>query len=362
MAVFTNVTGSKLIVTDELGLPITFEAGEQKAGLSNYLNQYTSTYKSGEDILLRLDSDLDNADDLFGADLPSAVIEEENMAVRPAAPNSATQGVRSTPGGVRGATTTEQVVAAGFSDTANSSTRLKRIGLNTEQDTEKRQVDTRYLGVKPAKAIAVNDTESFASADFSANPRNFTMTAPNTSGGPPIESNGRKATADDAANSIYGSLLTEGNYYTAWGFGVATDDGSGDTLTFGFSIRHNGTSEVVTTTSQLAAAWDGGVQRFTFSGAFVPSTGVLGWTAAGGFAAADEISTTIYYAAAIDDATVANAVYGPSSTVFGVAGTAPEVRGTYEVNARTSTAGILTFTEEGIFELKAGGNAFVAFS
>lgn len=340
MATFRNATQAKVIVNDEFGLPVSFEPGETKGGVSNYLERYTSAYQSGEDILLVRVGSLDTTV-LDGTDLPSPVIEEENMAVRPAAPNSATQGLNTQIGGVR-----TSDIPAGFIDTTNTSTRLRRVGFNTELDLEARQIDTRYLSIKPIALLAQPDNQTFALAALDqgggSNTRAFTIT------NNPVEVNGRRATATDAAHSVYGSLLTEGQYYTAFGTVSFDDAGGGGALEsiVGFVISG--------TTVTLTDATLGG-NLTSLAGAFVASTGVLTWTRTGG-ASGDEIGMTIYFSTAVTSASEANAVFGPSGSNPG------EVRGTYEVGSGSGTPGLLTFTENGIFEVKAGGNAFVAYS
>lgn len=340
MTTYRNSTQAKIIVNDEFGLPVSFEPGETKSGLSNYLENFTSTYKTGEDILLTRIGSLDSTV-LDGSDIPSPVIEEENMAVRPASPNRATQGLNAQIGGVR----TSNLVA-GYSDLANNSTRLRRIGFNTELDTEARQIDTRYLSVKPAALLAQNGTQTFALAALdqggSTNTRAFTVTAN------PVEVNARRATATDAAHSVYGSLLTEGQYYTAFGTISFDDAGGGGALESIVGFVISGTTVTLTD-----ATLDGNLTSLV--GAFVASTGVLTWTRTGG-AATDEIGMTIYFATAVTTSAEANAVFGPSGT------NPSEVRGTYEVGSGSGNPGVLIFLENGILQIKAAGNAFTAYT
>lgn len=340
MAKFTNISGAKLVLNNEFGLPVCFEIGETKAGLSNYLERYTSTYQTGENILLQRVGALDAG--VMDGGVPVAAIEEENLAVRPSQPNSATQGVNWTQvGGVR-----TQAIPSGYVDADNSATRLRRVVFNSETDAIARQIDTRYLDVQPAIVISKADSQTFVAAALDqggGTERAFTLTDI------PAEYNGRRASAADVANEVYGSLLTEGTYYTAFGIAVLTDPASGDTCRIGFRILAN----TVTTTSQAAASWSGGVQRFTVTAAFVNTTGVLTWTRVGGDAA-DTISSVVLYNIGITTAAQSDAAWNVGDNK----------RGWYFVTTDNATnAGLLFLNEHGTLHIVNGGNpTFVAWS
>jgi hypothetical protein len=179
---YKNVTGAKLIVTNELGLMISFAAGETKSsadfsGVTNYLERFTSAYLTAPDILLQRVGNLDG-----DGIVSQPVIEEENMAVRPSLPNRGTEGVQWGPvGGDRrtGTVWTEKVVAAGYADDtgtgipglANNATRLRRVGFVPEFDKIARQIDTRYVGVKflgDLAGVTLNAGLGSASAQIAA--------------------------------------------------------------------------------------------------------------------------------------------------------------------------------------------------
>jgi hypothetical protein len=143
MASFTNVSGGLLVVGDEFGITSSFSKDETKTGLSNYFERYTSTYVTGENILLTRVGDLDAP-----GTVPVAGIEEENIAVRPSASNRSTQGVvGNAPGGIKDADPSA-VVATSFVDLANNAPRLQRVVFNTENDLARRQIDTELIGVR----------------------------------------------------------------------------------------------------------------------------------------------------------------------------------------------------------------------
>jgi len=332
MATYKNVTGALLVVTDEFNIRRTFDAGATISGLSTYLDRYTDAVVSGDDILLKR---VGNKDNTYSY-LPAPVIEEENMAVRPSAPNELTQGlVWGTPGGVRTADLT-----MGFTDpTSNTATRLRRIGFNTELDTRGRQVDTRYLDVKPAAILAVNGSKVFTGATLDQGGgavRALTLTTV------PAEYNGRRATAADVANSIYGSLVVLDEYYTAFGTLTYHDDSAAVSTTTGFVISG-------TTVTLVDNTFGGACTSLTAT--FVCATGVITFTRTGG-QGADTIAATVYYAKACTTAATTNALYDK----------ADEIRGWYEVSASTSLAGILLLTDYGVYQFLAAGNAIEAWS
>jgi len=332
MATYKNVTGALLVVTDEFNLRKTFDIGATVSGLSTYLDRYTDAVVSGDDILLKRVGDKDNTYSY----LPAPVIEEENMAVRPSAPNELTQGVIwGTPGGVRTAD-----LVAGYSDpTSNTATRLRRIGFNTEQDTRGRQVDTRFLDIKPAAILAVNGSQVFTASALSAGTggdRVCTLTTV------PAEYNGRRATATDVANAIYGSLVELDEYYTAFGILTYHDNSANVSTTTGFAITG--------TTVTLVDATFGGACT-SVVGAFVCATGVLTLTRTGG-QATDTIAATVYYAKACTTAATVNVLYDSTD----------KIRGWYEVSALTSNAGVLLLTDYGIYQYLAAGNTITAWS
>ena len=156
----------------------------------------------------------------------------------------------------------------------------------------------------------------------------------------PAEYNGRRATAADVANATYGSLLTEGQYYTAFGTLTVHDANVDTDSTVGFKISG--------TTVTLADATFGGAVT-SVAGAFVCSTGVLTLTRTGG-QATDTIAATVNYAKAVSTATLANTYYDAGDNI----------RGWYEVSANTASAGILLCTDYGVFQFLAAGNAIVA--
>lgn len=143
MASFTNITGASAVITDEFGYSTLFAKDETKTGLSNYFERYTSTYVTGENVLLRRVGDLDAP-----GTVPVAAIEEENIAVRPSASNRATQGVVGTsPGGIKNAVSST-ILPTSFIDVVNNAPRLQRVAFNPENDTAGRQIDTEFIGVR----------------------------------------------------------------------------------------------------------------------------------------------------------------------------------------------------------------------
>jgi len=342
MASFKNLTGAKLIVTDEFGLPVTIEAGATKSGLSNYFERYTSKYQTGENVLLQRIGDLDPNVILNAA--PSAIIEEENMAVRPSQGWKPTLGLRwGDPG------KNPSNIVAGYGDVDNNGVqevpndalRLRRIGFDTSLDTIARQVDTRYLGMMKASIIASPDVESFAPGALNGGggaDRQFTLTEKYP------EYNGKIATEADVANPIFGKLLTLNKGYTAWGTFVYHDDSENKDFIGGFVVSG-------LTVSVTDDTCGGALTELT--GTFVGnSTGTLTWTRSGG-QAADTISTIIYYNRGVVNGTTANAYYD----------TGDNIRRFYEINANTGTAGILILTETGILEiLHSTAISFTAWS
>jgi len=332
MATFTNRSGAKLVVNDEFGLPVCFEPGETKSSVSNYLERYTSTYQTGEDILLTRVGALDP--DVNDGGVPSAVIEEENMAVRPSQPNQATSGVY---WGVPGKSNT--AIPAGYgnplvpANDTNSAVRLRRIGFDTEADTRRRQIDTRYLDVKDNIEIAVRQAfTDGAAVDISGGSAATDFDDVSTV----IRMNGIRATAADCANPVYGSLLTEGTYYTAFGSIVCYDDSETATDTIGFTLT--GTN-VETFTSFTDVLWT--------APALVLTDGDTITMSITGGAANDTVLMTANFAQDISTSARADAFYDSTD----------EIRGWYQtvLNSTTSTAaGVMLFTDAGVLQMLHG--------
>jgi len=342
MATYTNISGAKLVVNDEFGLPVSFEPGETKRNLSNYLERYTSAVQTGIDILLQRVGGLDQ-DVLDGVDVPTAVIEEENMAVRPSQPNRATDGVRwGEPGKNPSAAVAGYpgVAADGTPGTANNATRLRRVAFNTEQDAERRQIDTRYLSIKPNLDLAVADEHEDAAVSIAAGTADIDLDTAATV----IKINGRRATYADTQNPVYGSLLTEGTYYTAFGTISCLDNGSGTDL-IGF---------------RLIGINDEAFTAFTNVAWTSPSLTVTDadtiQMAATGCAAGDTVTATVLFAQDIYNGATADAAYDSTD----------EIRGWFEVSANATTgvaAGMLVCTENGILHLlDAAAIAYTAWS
>ena len=347
MATFTNISGAKLVVNNEFGLPVSFEISETKNNVSNYLERFTSTFQSGEDIMLLRVGNLDP--EIGGDGVPTAVIEEENMAVRPSQSNDATQGVAwGAVGGVRSAD-----IPRGYVDTEgtlnNTATRLQRVGLDTELDIAARQIVTRELGVKNILSIAVKDSETFTGAALDQGggaDRAFTLGTAGAALDPPIQLSGRVATAADAANALYGSLLTEGQYYTAFGSLVFDDAGGGTTLVnVGFAIS--------ALTATLTDATCGG-HVTSLTATMVASTGIITWVRTGG-ASADEIAMVCNYTQA----------QGTGAIVDGNYDSTDNIRGWYEVpeaSVGTNVGGVLMITDAGIYDLLESAVNFTVWS
>lgn len=338
MATYRNITGAKLVVQNEFHLPVTFEPGETKSGLSNYLERYTSTYITDpEDLMLARVGALDGE-----GEVPVAVIEEENMAVRPSKPNVDTLGVNwGKVGGVR-----SSAIPAGYVDPTNAaSTRLRRIGFDTEDDTVARQIDTRYLDVKENILLAANASHVDAAVDISAGSGDVDLDTATTV----VKRNGRRVTAADVANGVYGSLLTEGEYVTAFGTAALHDDaGTAADQTIGFVVRGAGGAgnwEVTDTT----------VGGLTVTNIELADADTLTWTITG-TAASDTLTATVFFAQDVYNATTANTQYDADDGL----------RGWYNVTADATTgvvAGVLLLTDDGILHmLDAAAIDFVAWS
>ncbi len=332
MATFKNTSGAKLIVNDEFGLPVSFEPGETKANVSNYLERYTSTFQSGLDILLKRIGTLDLNVNEGG--VPVAVIEEENMAVRPSQPNQATQGVF---WGEPGKSNT--AIPAGYgnplisSSDTNSSTRLQRIGFNTQDDIQRRQIDTRFLDVKPDIDIAVSQRFTDGAAVSIAG---GTAAVDFDTASTIIKINGRRATAADCANEVYGSLLTEGTYYTAFGSIVCHDDSESATETIGFRLIGIN-DEAFTAFTDVA---------WTAPALAVTDADTITMTITGG-AASDTVLMTANFAQHIATSAAANLYYDSDD----------ELRGWYAVSAHATTgaaAGVLLMTDNGVLQILHG--------
>ncbi len=334
MAIYTNTSGAKIVVTDEFGLPVSFEPSETKRGLSNYLERYTSAVQTGIDILLLRVGGLDQ-NVLDGSDIPSAVIEEENMLVRPSAPNRATQGVRlGEPGKDPVALVAgyADVAADGTPGVANDATRLRRVGMNTELDAIARQIDTRYVGVKSSIELSVDETFTDGAAVSIAGGTAATDIDTITT---IVRVNGRRATFADTQNSVYGSLLTEGAYYTSFGSITCLDNGSGtDIIGFrliGIDDEAFTTFTNVAWTSPTLVLTDGNTITMTITGG------------AGG----DTILMTANFVQDLYDGVTTNVHYDNTDNL----------RGWYSVGAHATTgvaAGMLLLTEDGILQIIDG--------
>ena len=335
MASFTNLTNARVIVSDEFGIQIGFEPGETLTGQSNYLARFTSSFLTNpEDIVLQLNGNLDTE-----AVQKSAVVEEENMAVRPSQGNRPTQGVNWTQvGGVRSAD-----IPLGHADMANNALRLRKMGFQPEFDDAGRQIDTRHCGLKSVKDLGVLTSEDHAANALDEGGGADAVTTLTVG---PAEYNGRRATAADVANGTYGSLLNEGQYYTAFGTFTYHDDSEASDFLGGFAI--SGTT--VTVTDATA-----GTALTALTAAFVCSTGVLTWTRSGG-EAVDTIASTTLYAAGISTATIANTNYDAVDAI----------RGDYWIDVLTVGSGengLLRFSDDGILSIIVGDNpAFVAWT
>lgn len=323
MAKFKNITGGRLIVMNELGLPVGFEPDEELSGLSNYLEIFTDTYRTGEDVVLRRIGDLDVNEE--GQVVPVAGIEEENLVVRPSAPNDAS-------------------VFYPDGDDTNEAPRLARVVFDTEDDTPRRQIDTRFLDVKPALTRLQNETLTDGG---SAENTDLDISGGTTSGvinNPPVAYAGRRATASDVANSIYGSLLTEGKYYKGFGTCLVYDaDIGGDTnYTIGFVIAGDGT---VTQTANPAGVSVTVTLSYDVSHQEIDIVAV-------GAGANDYCTITFYYAQTLSTGALVNDEYDSDD----------EIRGWYAAENADMINGILGYpvttlllTDQGIHEYPDGG-------
>jgi hypothetical protein len=350
MASFRNVSSGKLVLTDEFGLIVSFEPGETKGDLSNYLERFTSAYiTSAEDILLARVGSLDPP-----GTVPVAGLEEENVAVRPSASNQATLGVfgntQGRPGGFKAdniLTDGSDLVPTTFgSDEDNTAPRLARVVFDTEGDMQRRQIDTRYLGVRGAAEIASRDDEVLAGGTLSTGGGSDTFTAAPLST-VPVDLNGVEATAEDSNDSVFGGLIEEGSFYTAFGKFIFTDASAATSYNVGFSV--SGDNTVTIDDDEPVAA--GAVTALT--GTFDNTTGVLAITRVGGTAADSVATILVIYGKAVIDGATANSFYDADD----------DIRGFFEVSELVSDAAVLILTENGIFEFLDGSAVvFTAWS
>ena len=146
MSSFTNITGADLVVTDEIGLPVKFTAGETKSGLSNYFKNYTAAIMGTSNALLSLSLD-------DGLATPPPGNDGQNVAVLPGHPT---------------------IVAAtnmGTHDFPGSSEHDKKVLFDASEESQSapsnpggylRTIDTTHLGFKttednPPDPVSVDD-------------------------------------------------------------------------------------------------------------------------------------------------------------------------------------------------------------
>jgi len=204
MARFTNITQSFLVLTDENGIVHKWEAGETREA-SNYFYNYTSAGGASDPILLLVGN-------LSGdGTIPSPALLNDNRLRQPGQSQDY------------------------LGEAQSNAEREKEVvfDISNENDNERRRIDSRFVGLKalpfPEKSNA-GDTNTGLDG---------TTTITLTSGDGPIQINGRRADAADAAAN---PAVVEGGMYTVFGVITVTDASPSATYTVYFSIR--GTADV----------------------------------------------------------------------------------------------------------------------
>jgi hypothetical protein len=205
MARFRNSTQSFLILTDENGNTYKWEAGETREA-SNYFYNYTSAGGASDPILIligNLDGD---------GTIPSPALLNDNRLRQP----GQTQDY--------------------LGEAQANAQREKEIvfDISNENSNARRRIDSRFVGLKALPFPEKSNTGNTATG------LNAATTITLTAGDGPIQINGRRANAADAAAN---PAVVEGGMYTVFGVITVTDISPSATYTVYFSIR--GTSDVV---------------------------------------------------------------------------------------------------------------------
>lgn len=253
MARFTNITQSFLILTDENGRTYKWEAGETR-DVSNYFYNYSSAGGASAPVLLlvgNLDGD---------GSIPSPALLHDNRFRQPGQSQDY------------------------LGEAQANAAREKEVVLDISRENAnaRRRIDSRFVGLKalpfPEKSN-VDDTDT--GLDGST-----TITL--TSGDGPIQINGRRASAADAAAN---PAVVEGGLYTVFGVITVTDASPSATYTVYFSIR--GTTDVT-----FVEATDGNPVTVPASATVNTSTPSIAFGAFTGGAAGDSISVDTEFAQA----------------------------------------------------------------
>lgn len=204
MARFKNLTQSFLILTDENGNTFKWEAGETR-NVSNYFYNYTSA-GGASDPILSLVGNLDG-----DGTIPSPALLNDNRLRQPGQ--------------------TQDYLGEANDDAE----RRKEIvfDISNENEDARRRIDSRFVGLK---ALPFPEKSNTGDTDTGLN---AATTITLTSGDGPIQINGRRADAADAAAN---PAVVEGGLYTVFGVITVTDASPSATYTVYFSIR--GTSDV----------------------------------------------------------------------------------------------------------------------
>lgn len=204
MAQFKNITQSFLILTDENGNTLKWEAGETREA-SNYFYNYTSEGNATDPILVLVGS--------LGGDgtIPSPGVHQDNRLRQPG----------------------QSQDYLGEAE-ANAQRRKEIvIDMRNEDENARRRIDSRFVGLKALPFPEKSNTGDTGSG------LNAATTITLTSGDGPIQINGRRASAADAASN---PAVVEGALYTVFGVITVTDASPSATYTVYFSIT--GTDEV----------------------------------------------------------------------------------------------------------------------
>jgi hypothetical protein len=277
MATFRNITDKFVIVNDELGNTVGFDPGEIRENLSNYFERYTSAFQEhSEDVLLRRTGELNPP-----GTVPCEGLEGDNIAVRPSDSDQATLGVRGDrPGGFKG--TASQYTQAGreeeipqvFLDPEdNTSLRRQKVVFDVRKERTsspaRRQIDSRKMGL-------ITSLEASGILDLLIKNQVFPLAKLNQGGGTnersfqPLRFSGSstfgnvRAREEDVNHPVYGSLLTIGATYAAFGFLTIFDDSTATTELIGFRIDLSDTSFLVLTKQPDAFALTTFVDHTTF--------------------------------------------------------------------------------------------------
>jgi len=251
MAQFRNLTQSFLILTDENGNTHKWEAGETRAA-SNYFYNYSSAGGATDPILLLVGS-LDG-----NGVIPSPAALHDNRLRNPGQAQDY------------------------LGEAQTNAKREKEIvfDISNENSNARRRIDSRFVGLKALPFPEKSNTNDTATG------LNAATTITLTSGDGPIQVNGRRASAADAAAN---PAVDEGTLYTVFGVITVTDDSPSATYTVYFSIR--GTSTV-----KFVQATAGNPVTVPATAVVTTSTPSIAFGAFTGGAAGDSISVNTEFA------------------------------------------------------------------